>query len=29
MEHISHLMPHLEFIQKYKQGLKTSQDDFM
>ena len=29
MENVSNLLPHLEFFQKYKRGLKVSEGDFM
>ena len=29
MKNVSDLLPHLEFFQKYKRGLKASEDDFM
>ena len=29
MEHFFNSMPYLEFFQKYKQGLKASERDFM
>ena len=29
MEHFFNLMPHLEFFQKYKEGPKANEGDFM